>query len=728
MAEWLKRGFAKPLYSFLTIPWVRIPFFLINMYLTFILLPLIGAIFAGIFGKQIGFWGSTKLTSYCLFLSLVFAILFFYEIGFLHSPVYFTVICWIDSDSFNVNWGFMFDSLTVIMCVVVTFISFLVHIYSIEYMSHDPHLPRFMSYLSLFTFFMLILVSADNFIQMFVGWEGVGLCSYLLINFWFTRIQANKAAIKAMIINRIGDFSLVLGILILFTYTKAVDYATVAVLLPYLKNSSINLFNINIHMLSIIGFFLFVGAVGKSAQIGLHTWLPDAMEGPTPVSALIHAATMVTAGIFLISRTSFLYEYLFEILDFIIIIGALTSFLASSIGLVQNDLKRVVAYSTCSQLGYMVFACGLSNYSVGIFHLSNHAFFKALLFLSAGSIIHSINDEQDMRKMGGLKYLLPFTYVAMVCGSLALIGFPFLTGFYSKDLILEVAYSKYTLLGFFSYFLGTLGAFFTAFYSTRLIFLTFLSKPNGYKKIICYSKDSGILIKFVLGILILPSIFIGYFTKDMIVGIGSTFFANSIFSNLVLFNLFDAEFMNLFYKLLPVYFSLLGSILAFFIFLFWSNLLFKLKALFFIKKIYCFLNKKWFFDKLYNEFFSQFFFKFGYSISYKFIDRGIFEILGPTGLAIITLNFGIILNRLQTNLLYNIILTFTFFITMLFFVEFCRLFLVKFNYFFSLLNQSTNILNYFFGSCINLLSINLLFINLLIILCTFLYNKSNKYN
>ena len=268
-------------------------------------------------------------------------------------------------------------------------------------MSHDPHLPRFMSYLSLFTFFMLILVTADNFIQMFLGWEGVGLCSYLLINFWFTRVQANKAAIKAMVINRIGDFCLIIGILVIFTYYKSIDYATVAALTPFFKNTTINFLNMNINILSVICIFLFFGAVGKSAQLGLHTWLPDAMEGPTPVSALIHAATMVTAGVFLIARCSFIYEHASNILEIITIIGACTAFFASSVGLVQNDLKRVIAYSTCSQLGYMVFSCGLSNYSSGIFHLSNHAFFKALLFLGAGAIIHAVNDEQDMRKMGG---------------------------------------------------------------------------------------------------------------------------------------------------------------------------------------------------------------------------------------------------------------------------------------------------------------------------------------
>jgi proton-translocating NADH-quinone oxidoreductase chain L len=400
------------------------------MYLLIIFLSLIGSCVAGLFGRYLGSWGAAVITTSCLFLSFLFSLFAFYEVALLNCFVYIKLSTWISSSVLNIDWGFMFDSLTVVMCVIVTFISFFVHLYSTEYMSHDPHLARFMSYLSLFTFFMLILVTADNFIQMFVGWEGVGLCSYLLINFWFTRIQANKAAIKAMILNRIGDFGLLIGIMLIFVNFKSIDYATVAVLTPFFSDKIINFLNLEIHLLNAICIFLFIGAIGKSAQLGLHTWLPDAMEGPTPVSALIHAATMVTAGVFLLARCSFIYESVPNILDYIILIGSLTAFFASTTGLAQNDLKRVIAYSTCSQLGYMIFACGLSNYSVGIFHLANHAFFKALLFLGAGSVIHAVNDEQDMRKMGGLKNLIPFTYSTMVIVSFALMGFPFLTCFY----------------------------------------------------------------------------------------------------------------------------------------------------------------------------------------------------------------------------------------------------------------------------------------------------------
>ena len=621
------------------------------MYLLLVLLSVIGSCLTGLFGRHLGSKGSAFLTNSCLFISFLFSIFTFYEVVLVGCFVYIKLNNWIISEVLHVDWGFLFDSLTVSMCVIVTFISFLVHLYSTEYMAHDPHLTRFMSYLSLFTFFMLVLISADNFLQMFVGWEGVGLCSYLLINFWFTRIQANKAAIKAMLWNRVGDFSLLISIFFIFIVFKAIDYSTISSLTPFLKTSSINVLTFEINSLKIIGIFMFIGAVGKSAQIGLHTWLPDAMEGPTPVSALIHAATMVTAGVFLIIRSSYIYET--DFLNIVTVLGALTSFFAASSGLFQNDLKRVIAYSTCSQLGYMVFACGLSNYSVGFFHLTNHAFFKALLFLSAGSVIHAINDEQDIRKMGGLKNLVPFTYSMITIGSLALIGFPFFTGFYSKDLILEIAYGKFSFLGYFSYCLGTIGAFFTAYYSMRLIFLTFLLKPAGHKQVVSFAYDSNFYICLALGCLAIPSIFVGYLSKEIIVGIGSTIFNNVIYINLKNFNIFDAEFINIFYKSLPVYFSLFGFFYAFIFYSFSFKVLFNLKISKFGKKFYYFLNRKWFFDKIYNEYLVQFFLKFAYSISYKFIDKGIFEILGPTGLSTIALKASLNLNKFQTGYIYH---------------------------------------------------------------------------
>ena len=623
------------------------------MYLLLIFLPLVSSFCAGLFGKRLGAFGASYVTVSCLWVTFFISLFVFYEVSLLNCCVYIKFSPWINSEMLNVDWGFLFDSLTVVMCCVVTFVSSIVHLYSTEYMAYDPHLPRFMSYLSLFTFFMLILVTADNFVQMFVGWEGVGLCSYLLINFWFTRIQANKAAIKAMVLNRIGDFGLVIGILIVFVEYKAVDYCTVFAITPIFTEKFVNFLSFNFDLTSIICFFLFVGAVGKSAQLGLHTWLPDAMEGPTPVSALIHAATMVTAGVFLIARTSPLFEYTPSMLSLVTTVGACTAFFAATVGLLQNDLKRVIAYSTCSQLGYMVFACGLSNYSVGIFHLVNHAFFKALLFLGAGSIIHAVADEQDMRKMGGLKKLVPFTYSMMVIGSLALIGFPFLAGFYSKDVILEVAFGKYTLEGHFSYILGSLGAFLTAFYSTRLIYLTFLSSPNGYRSVICAAYDSSYQIVTSLFLLSIPSVLIGFYAKDMFIGFGSDFWGNSLFVSTENMNRVDSEFITHIYKILPVFLSILGSISSFLFYLFGSKLLIQLKMSISGKKIYNFFNKKWFFDKVYNEYISQFFFTISYTVTYKIVDRGIIEVFGPMGLSSIISKKALSISKLQTGYLYH---------------------------------------------------------------------------
>nr|YP_009495479.1 NADH dehydrogenase subunit 5 [Toxarium undulatum]AWQ64126.1 NADH dehydrogenase subunit 5 [Toxarium undulatum] len=635
------------------------------MYLSLVFLPLLNSITSGLFGRFLGFKGVSIISMICLIFTVNFSFFAFYEVGLMGSPTYLTLAIWIDSETLNVDWGFLFDSLTVTMCCVVTFVSALVHLYSIEYMSHDPHFPRFMSYLSLFTFFMLILITADNFVQMFVGWEGVGLCSFLLINFWFTRIQANKAAIKAMILNRIGDFGLVLGILTIYVHYKAVDYATVFALTPLLLFEKCTFLFWDASVIDVICFLLFIGAIGKSAQIGLHTWLPDAMEGPTPVSALIHAATMVTAGVFLIARSSPIYEYAPNVLFVITLVGSITAFFAASSGLLQNDLKRVIAYSTCSQLGYMIFACGLSNYSVGIFHLVNHAFFKALLFLGAGSVIHATSDEQDIRKMGGLKNLIPFTYSMMMIGSLALMGFPFLTGFYSKDVILEIAYGKFTNAGHFSYCLGAAGAFLTAFYSTRLLFLTFLTKPNGFKSVLTTTSESSYPICTTLAILATPSIFIGFFTKDLFIGLGTDFWGPAIFVLPEQVNIVDAEFINLKYKLLPIVLSLSGSLLAYLFYTFKNKLVFQMKMSIFGKSLYNFLNRKWFFDKIYNEFVGQCVYTAGYITSYKTIDRGMLEIFGPYGLSFLVTFVGKSLASLQSSHLYHYLFSTLIFIVFL---------------------------------------------------------------
>ena len=417
---------------------------------------------------------------------------------------------------------------------------------------------------------------------------------------------------------------------------------------------------------------IFIGAVGKSAQIGLHTWLPDAMEGPTPVSALIHAATMVTAGVFLIARCSPLFEYSSNVLILITILGSITAFIASTIGLLQNDLKKVIAYSTCSQLGYMMFACGMSNYTVGIFHLANHAFFKALLFLSAGSVIHAMSDEQDMRRMGGLIQILPFTYAMMLIGSLSLMGFPFLTGFYSKDIILELAYANYSLNGHFAYWLGTIAAFFTAFYSMRLLYLTFLNETNSYKKIIKNSHESPILMTLPLFILCLGSIFYGYINKDLFIGLGTHFWGNAIFvlpKNLLVI---DSEFLPYNIKLIPVIFSIFGASLAYILYKYFNYYLFNLKVTNFGYKLYIFLNKKWFFDKINNEYIAQNLLYTGYNITYKNFDKGIVEFLGPEGLSLFIYNQSSYYNKLQSGFIYHY--AFIIIISLIFFIIFIGLF------------------------------------------------------
>nr|QWK44972.1 NADH dehydrogenase subunit 5 [Protohalopteris sp.] len=607
------------------------------MYLNIVFLPLFGSIAAGFFGRFLGGKGAALITTSTVSISWFFSFIVFYEVGLCSCPTFLKLVTWIELDLFHIDWSFCFDSLTVVMLFVVTFISTLVHLYSIGYMSEDPHLPRFMSYLSLFTFFMLILVTADNFIQMFVGWEGVGLCSYLLINFWFTRIQANKAALKAMLVNRVGDFGLALSIFGIFLCFGATDYATVFALAPQFSSLTLNFFGLSINLFTILGILLFIGAAGKSAQLGLHTWLPDAMEGPTPVSALIHAATMVTAGVFLLARCSPLLEYCPQALVVVTIVGGMTAFFAATTALVQNDLKRVIAYSTCSQLGYMIFACGLSNYSVAVFHLANHAFFKALLFLGAGSVIHAIGDEQDLRKMGGLRRLLPFTYVMMLIGSLALMGIPFLSGFYSKDVILEISYATYTGPSHFVYWFGSLSAFCTSFYSVRLLALCFLVEPNGSRSSILSASEGNWFMGLPLGLLAIPSIFSGYICKDLLIGLGTGFWGNSLFILPVNLTLIDAEFLPIYIKLFPTFLSLLGAYFSFLFYSKYSDFLFCCKISRIGRKLYTFLNRKWFFDKVLNEWIVQNLLDFSFHFTYKSVDRGFIESLGPFGFSILFL-------------------------------------------------------------------------------------------
>jgi len=654
------------------------------MLILIILLPLLGFFSGSLFGRYLS-KGVCFITTFNIFLSLIFSIFLFIDI--LSSGSHYKVILgsWILVDSLDIKWSFCFDSLTSVMLIVVTFISTLVHLYSTEYMEYDPHLPRFMSYLSLFTFFMLILITANNFLQMFVGWEGVGLSSYLLINFWFTRIQANKAAIKAMLVNRVGDFAILLAIFSLYFVFNTLDYDVIFTLVPLVLNYSVLVGALKLPILDVICILLFIGAMGKSAQLGLHTWLPDAMEGPTPVSALIHAATMVTAGVFLLARCSFIFEFSPVALNIVTFIGSMTAFFAATTGLFQNDMKKVIAYSTCSQLGYMIFSCGLSSYEVGIFHLSNHAFFKALLFLGAGSVIHAVNDEQDMRKLGGLQKLLPFSYSIMLIGSLALMGFPFLTGFYSKDIILEIAYAKFTFLSHFAYLLGTLAAFCTAFYSIRLLFLVFLAEPNGNRTIIFNAHEGSWRIVFPLFLLSFLSITIGYLTHDFFIGFGTNFWSESIFILTTNYSLVDIEFINLFYKLLPLFVTILGALFAYYIYAFNLGRYFIFKNTKIFKKIYSFFNKKWYFDRVYNEIVTQNILDISYFHTYKNIDRGILELFGPSGIiSIINSNTKEIIS-IQSGYISHYL--FMFFLSILFF----SFFLFSFSTLYSL-----NLLFFFF--------------------------------
>jgi NADH-ubiquinone oxidoreductase chain 5 len=640
------------------------------MLVLIVFLPLLGFFSASLFGRFLG-KGACYITLINTVLSFLFSCFMGYKVISLGISYKIVLSPWIYSDLLKINWGFQFDTLTFVMLFIITFISSLVHLYSLEYMESDPHLTRFMSYLSLFTFFMLILVTADNFLQMFVGWEGVGLSSYLLINFWYTRIQANKAAIKAMLVNRVGDFAILFGLFLIYFVFNSLDYDVVFSLALKIPSENSYIFS----YLDLITLLLFIGAMGKSAQLGLHTWLPDAMEGPTPVSALIHAATMVTAGVFLIVRCSFLFELSSFSLNVILFVGSVTTFFSSTVGLFQNDIKKVIAYSTCSQLGYMIFACGLSSYDVAMFHLSNHAFFKALLFLAAGSVIHALNDEQDLRRFGGLKLKLPLSYAVMLIGSLALMGFPFLSGFYSKDTILELAYAKGTSWGLFSYILGTLSVFSTAFYSIRLLFLVFLSEPNGNRVTTLTAHEPGFNMVFTLSLLSVFSVFIGYLTRDLFIGFGTSFWNNSIFILPINNLLVDIEFIALFPKLAPLLFSLAGALFAYILYSSYSNLFFFIKISPYFNKFYTFLNRRWYFDRFYNQFISQNILAFSFNFSYKEIDRGALEQFGPFGLVQIIKNASFLFKQSQNGAIFHYLFIFLLLIfSFVFFVIFFSIF------------------------------------------------------
>ena len=548
-----------------------------------------------------------------------------------------------------ISWEFLFDQLTVSMFIPVLYISSLIHIFSTDYMAEDPHNQRFFSYLSLFTFFMLVLVSGANFFVMFVGWEGIGIVSYLLINFWFTRIQANKAAILALTMNRVGDMGLSIGFFALFALFGSLDYATIFSLVPFMNETAI----------TIIGLLLLTGAMAKSAQIPLHSWLPGSMEGPTPVSALIHAATLVTAGLYLLLRSSPLLEYSSTALLIITLTGATTAFFAATCGLVQNDLKRIIAFSTISQLGYMVMAVGLSQYNVALMHVVNHAFFKALLFLGAGAVIHSFSDQQDIRRLGGLIRFLPFTYTTMLVGSLSLLATPWLTGFYSKDLIIELAYGQYSFSGTYAFILGSITAGLTAFYSFRLICLVFLTVPNGPKQSYLNTHEANNKVIIPLFLLALFSIFFGFIFSDLFVGMASDFFSNAIFIKPNNISLIEAEFsLPLIIKLLPALLSLFGASLAIFLYHKSPTFIIDLTDNLLGQKFYTFFNGKYFFDIIYNNYIINKGLELGYTIS-KVLDRGIIEMVGPYGLSQTLTKTGNNISKLDTGVIttYSIYIT-----------------------------------------------------------------------
>lgn len=601
------------------------------MFFLILFLPFLGFLGGCLFGRFIG-KGIIPFTILNIFLPCIFSILLLVSNYFNNAILITYLNLWFKCDNLVVSWELLGDNLTFSMIFVVTFISLLVHIYSSEYMSSDPHLTRFLSYLSLFTFFMLILITAANFIQMFVGWEGVGLSSYLLINFWFTRLQANKAAIKAMLFNRIADMLMLLGLFAIYVCFESFDYIIIFSIAPFFLNFQFDFFFFSITSINFISLFLFLGAMGKSAQLGFHNWLPDAMEGPTPVSALIHAATMVTAGIFLLIRCSFLFELAPQILEFISIIGALTAFFGATTGFFFHDLKRVIAFSTCSQLGYMMLACGLERFNVAFFHLVTHAFFKALLFLTAGAIIHSMYDEQDIRKFGSSLKYLPLTYICFLIGSLNLIGFPFLSGFFSKDLLLELVYSSFSTTGLFCYLLGLFSIFFTAAYSTRVLLLIFFVKINNNRYSIKNTFENSFLIKYPLIILSIFSIWVGYFLVDIFCGLGSNFFGTAFFFNINTYNQIDIEFLPLLIKVLPLIITILGCFCSLYFYIINTSFFYFLKKNKNFKYFYFFLLKKWYTDRFINETFSLFFLQISKNYMYTRLDRGLLEILGPSSL------------------------------------------------------------------------------------------------
>ena len=597
-----------------------------NLPLLVLILPLLGSLISAIciVGSQNK--KAEYISTIFLFLAALASIYIYINIETFKGN--FIVYNWINFAQINLNFSIFLDPLTAIMFCVVTIVSSVVHMFSIGYMHEDKLRARFFCYLSLFTFAMLVLVSADNFIQLFLGWEGVGLCSYLLVGYYFHKPSANNAAIKAFLVNRVGDFGYLIAIALIYKYFNSLNFQEVFSNTSALEKKNLLFLGFEFNLITCICMFLFMAAVGKSAQIGLHVWLPDAMEGPTPVSALIHAATMVTAGVFLVVRCSPIFEYSQFTLNVITYVGLITSLFAASVALLQNDIKKVIAYSTCSQLGYMFFACGISAYSLAMFHLVTHAFFKALLFLGAGCVIHCLHHEQDCNKMGGLYKKLPVTFAFIIIGSIALMGIPPFAGYFSKDLILEYALSIHSFNGTNIYVLGCLGAFLTSVYSTRLIYLTFLNKTNIKADIFNKIKEPGFTMLFPLFILSIGAIAGGYLFYDIVEN--NAFWFNSIFTLTEVNYVEEAHHIEKIYKLFPIFLVVLAVIVVFTAYKYVDSLSYLLNYK--IKGLVKFLQKKWYFDEIYGFLFVKKLLQLS-TFLWTRVDINLIDLKGPIGVS-----------------------------------------------------------------------------------------------
>jgi NADH-quinone oxidoreductase subunit L len=615
-----------------------------------VFLPLLAAAIAGFFGKAIGDRGAQLVTCGALLICAALGLVLFSQILGQQNAQVIHIATWIAAGGVDVAWSLRLDTLSGVMIVVVTSVSAMVHIYSVGYMHDDPHVPRFMAYLSLFTFFMLMLVTAENFVQMFFGWEGVGLASYLLIGFWSDRPAANAAAIKAFVVNRIGDFGFALGIFATFVIFNSLDFSTVFDKAPGAVGLTMPFLHWQVPSLTLCCILLFIGAMGKSAQIGLHTWLPDAMEGPTPVSALIHAATMVTAGVYMVARLSPMFEYSAAALAVVGVIGGTTAMFAASIGMAQNDIKRVIAYSTCSQLGYMFFAAGVSAYGAAIFHLFTHAFFKALLFLCAGSVIHAMSGEQDMRRMGGLWKKIPYTYVLMWIGSLSLAGIPFFSGYYSKDTILAASWASGSAVGRYSFCLGTFTAFLTAFYSWRLIIMTFHGEERADHETMHHVHESPWVMLIPLFVLAAGATFLGFLTEKWFVGEDRLSFWKGAIEVLPGHDSIGAAESIGPIGYLPLIAAVGGIVVAYVCYM-WKPGIPAATAMRF-RALYLFLYNKWYFDELYDRLFVNTAFSLGDGL-WKTGDGGIIDGLGPDGISAATRELAREVSRLQTGYVYH---------------------------------------------------------------------------